>query len=260
MSLRGNNQCHDPDAIRNSSSHARGLAAHRPFAGRASCLGEALWRRPSPTGPTGGQRLYTDADLARLSLLARAIAGGRNIGQISELSASASWKGLITADETERANSARTVEGRQLRASCFLSLALNAVAELDMFELEEVLRRATMHLSTVVAIDEVIVPLLHEVGRKWECGEITPGPRTPWHGGGPPRPGLDVELGGGAGQRAGRGHRHTGRPAPRAGRQDRRHHHQLRELEGHLHRERPAGRVDRDGGAARRARGSSRSR
>ena len=43
-----------------------------------------------------------------------------------------------------------------------------------MFELEEVLRRATMHLSTVVAIDQVIVPLLHEVGERWERGELTP--------------------------------------------------------------------------------------
>jgi methanogenic corrinoid protein MtbC1 len=43
-----------------------------------------------------------------------------------------------------------------------------------MFELEEVLRRATMHLSTAVAIDEVIIPLLHEMGRRWECGEISP--------------------------------------------------------------------------------------
>lgn len=126
-----------------------------------------------PHRSTGGQRLYTDADLERLSLLARAIAGGRNIGQISDLSLH-ELEDLITADETERANSSRTSHGRQLRASCFLSLAMNAVASLDMFELEEVLRRATMHLSTVVAIDDVIVPLLHEVGKKWATGEITP--------------------------------------------------------------------------------------
>ena len=126
-----------------------------------------------PHRSAGGQRLYTDADLERLSLLARAIAGGRNIGQISGLSLR-ELESLITADETERANSSRTAEGRQLRASCFLTLATHAVAQLDMFELEEVLRRATMHLSTVVAIDEVIVPLLHEVGVKWKAGEITP--------------------------------------------------------------------------------------
>ena len=126
-----------------------------------------------PQRSAGGQRLYTDADLERLVLLARAIAGGRNISQISELSLR-ELEGLITADETERANSSRTVEGRQLRASCFLSLAMRAVDVLDMFELEEVLRRATMHLSTAVAIDEVIVPLLHEMGRRWERGEISP--------------------------------------------------------------------------------------
>ena len=134
---------------------------------------EKRYRVVEPFRSAGGQRLYSDADLERLTLLARAIAGGRNIGQISELSLR-ELENLITSDETERANSSRTSEGQQLRASCFLALALNAVAELDMFELEEVLRRATMHLSTVVAIDEVVVPLLHEVGRKWESGEITP--------------------------------------------------------------------------------------
>jgi DNA-binding transcriptional MerR regulator/methylmalonyl-CoA mutase cobalamin-binding subunit len=126
-----------------------------------------------PHRSTGGQRLYTDADLERLALLARAITGGRSIGQISALSLR-ELEGLITADETERANSSRTSEGRQLKASYFLSLALTAVTNLDILELEEVLRRATMHLSTAVAIDEVIVPLLHEVGCKWEAGEITP--------------------------------------------------------------------------------------
>jgi DNA-binding transcriptional MerR regulator len=38
-----------------------------------------------PLRSDGGQRFYTDADLERFSLLARAIAGGRNIGQISDL-------------------------------------------------------------------------------------------------------------------------------------------------------------------------------
>ena len=134
---------------------------------------EKRYRVVRPHRSSGGQRLYTDADLERLALLARAIAGGRNIGQIVGLSLR-ELEGLITADETDRASSARSNEGRQLRASCFLNLAMTAVTNLDMFELEEVLRRATMHLSTVVAIDEVIVPLLHEVGKKWECGEITP--------------------------------------------------------------------------------------
>jgi len=126
-----------------------------------------------PHRSAGGQRLYSDADLERLALLARAIAGGRNIGQISELSLR-ELEDLITADETDRASSSRTAEGRQLKAGYFLGLGLKAVAELDMFELEEVLRRATMHLSTVVAIDQVIVPLLHEVGERWQRGEITP--------------------------------------------------------------------------------------
>ena len=126
-----------------------------------------------PHRSSGGQRLYTDQDLERLALLARAITGGRNIGQISGLSLR-ELEGMITADETERANAARTVQGRQLKASCFLSLAMTAIANLDMLELEEVLRRATMHLSSAVAIDEVIVPLLHQVGNKWESGEITP--------------------------------------------------------------------------------------
>ena len=126
-----------------------------------------------PHRSSGGQRLYSDADLERLSLLARAIAGGRSIGHLAKLSLR-ELEDLITADETERANSARTVEGRQLKASCFLSLAMNAISALDRFELEDVLRRATMHLSTIVAVDEVIVPLLHEVGRRWEKGEISP--------------------------------------------------------------------------------------
>jgi len=134
---------------------------------------EKRYRIIRPQRSPSGQRLYTDADVERLVLLARAIAGGRNIGQISELSLR-ELEGLITDDETGRANSSRTVEGRQLRASCFISLAMQSVEALDMFELEEVLRRSVMHLSSSVAIDDVIIPLLHELGRRWECGDLSP--------------------------------------------------------------------------------------
>src|SRR6188768_2142134 len=39
----------------------------------------------APVRSSGGQRLYSDADVERLSLLARAVEGGRAIGQIANL-------------------------------------------------------------------------------------------------------------------------------------------------------------------------------
>lgn len=127
----------------------------------------------APSRSAGGQRLYSDADVERLAYLARAIAGGRSIGQIAALSEDA-LEQLIASDEAGRAAPLASTAARLATAEYFLGAAVEAAARLDALGLESLLRRAAMHLSATTVIDEVIVPLLREVGDRWHRGEITP--------------------------------------------------------------------------------------
>jgi methanogenic corrinoid protein MtbC1 len=55
----------------------------------------------------------------------------------------------------------------------FLNLAMRALHSLDASAFEAVLVRASVVLGVDALVDEVVVPLLREVGRKWEAGELS---------------------------------------------------------------------------------------
>lgn len=120
-----------------------------------------------PDRSEGGQRLYSDADVARLTLLKRATARGRNISQLVDLPLD-DLEALVAADEAA---------AEPLRAEVSVALhaeANQAVDRLDPADLEAVLRRAVIQLGSAVAVDEVIIPLLRDLGNRWHRGEITP--------------------------------------------------------------------------------------
>jgi DNA-binding transcriptional MerR regulator/methylmalonyl-CoA mutase cobalamin-binding subunit len=127
----------------------------------------------APDRSEGGQRLYSDEDVERLTLLRRATGGGRNISQISGLGLS-ELEALIAEDDVSRAATSATPEGRSLAAEFFHEAANRAVDRLDVTELEALLRRAAMQLGSASAVDEVIIPVLHDLGDRWHRGEITP--------------------------------------------------------------------------------------
>jgi len=127
----------------------------------------------APDRSEGGQRLYSDDDVERLSLLRRATAAGRNISQISALPLP-ELEALVTEDETLRASQEETPEGRRHAAHPFQEAACRAVERLDVSDLEAQLRRAAMQLGSAVAIDEVIIPVLRDIGDRWHRGELNP--------------------------------------------------------------------------------------
>lgn len=127
----------------------------------------------APDRSEGGQRLYSDDDVVRLTLLRRATAAGRNISQISGLPLP-DLEALVTEDETLRASQEETPEGRRHAAHPFTDAASRAVERLDVADLEAQLRRAAMQLGSAIAVDEVITPVLRDIGDRWHAGELTP--------------------------------------------------------------------------------------
>jgi DNA-binding transcriptional MerR regulator/methylmalonyl-CoA mutase cobalamin-binding subunit len=157
---------------------------------------ERRYRAVVPGRTDGRQRLYSDADVARLRLLAQAIRAGRGIGQMARLSDSALER-LVADDARAGAAGPAWIHGGSPRfgaprlrlerpapappmtaaaaAAHLVSQCLDAVERMDPVALELALRRATLRLSVPITLDLVVVPLLAEIGRCWQQGSVTPG-------------------------------------------------------------------------------------
>jgi len=127
-----------------------------------------------PGRSEGGQRLYSDDDVRRLSLLRKSVEEGRAISQVARLSMQ-ELEGLVKEDEAERLGSAGREVLHSSTAGEVLALAERAVRELDPHRLERLLMRSAMSLPVITVLDEVVVPLLSSIGNSWREGRVGPG-------------------------------------------------------------------------------------
>ena len=128
--------------------------------------------RPSRTD--GGQRLYSDADVHKLTLLCQVIDEGRRIGQVAELPPS-ELEMLVAEDRARgRSFTKRLSSLSKESAEGLLSRAEEAVRGVDPEELERVLIRGALALPFSTLVDEVLIPLLEGIGGGWWKGESGP--------------------------------------------------------------------------------------
>jgi MerR family transcriptional regulator, light-induced transcriptional regulator len=136
-----------------------------------------VWERRygvvSPERDDAGRRLYTDEDLARLRLLARATSGGRGIGQVAELGA-AELEELVRSDEAGRGGLARRSSPVWSdEAERVVDRALARTRALDRAGLEWELRRAATALELATFLEGVVAPLFVRIGDEWHGGRLS---------------------------------------------------------------------------------------
>jgi len=127
------------------------------------------------------RRMYSEADIERFSLLRKAIDLGHGIGNIAKLPAE-KLRQLIALEGTPArepavanmlaAKNSAMSSAPALRDSVHFEACLAAVRRLDALELERAIARAAVALSRPVLIDQVLVPLIHEVGELWQVGTL----------------------------------------------------------------------------------------
>jgi DNA-binding transcriptional MerR regulator len=117
-----------------------------------------------PARSEAGQRLYSDADIERLSLLSKATQAGRPLGPTAELSVDGLRQ--LVAEDAERGAS------RPTPAAEFLEAAFAAVSALDPERLQAVLRGSALSLGASGFLDEVVAPLLSRIGAAWHAGAL----------------------------------------------------------------------------------------
>ncbi len=127
----------------------------------------------TPSRSEGGQRLYSDEDVHRLSLLHRVVDEGRSISQVAGLS-SAELSSLVEEDLSERLAPPAPEPLETVSARAVLDQARQAVKGMDGKGLERILTRGAMAMPVPTLIDEVLSPLLRGIGESWEEGEMGP--------------------------------------------------------------------------------------
>jgi MerR family transcriptional regulator, light-induced transcriptional regulator len=120
-----------------------------------------------PRRTAGGQRLYSDADVARLRLLRQLTEGGRTISQVASLPTAELER--LAAEDVQAPVPAPQESGEWYRSRC-----IAAAERLDGDAVHATLMRAVVSLRPVEFMDDVLLPLLREVGELWHGGRLGP--------------------------------------------------------------------------------------
>ncbi len=123
-----------------------------------------------PARTPTNRRMYSDDDIARLRLLLRATQEGRSVGQVAQLPTDELRDLLRDVPRTVVARRNR-IDGPPTPET-FLANAVQAVEELNGEKLEAALAEAETSLSQVRVIEDVVLPLIEEVGDRWRIGTL----------------------------------------------------------------------------------------
>ncbi|HTL96573.1 MAG TPA: cobalamin-dependent protein [Gemmatimonadaceae bacterium] len=134
-----------------------------------------VWERRygavTPARSPGGQRLYSDADIERLTLLSSATRAGRSISHAARLS-TPELAALVDEDIAAR----QRLPAVGIAASEVGDIVGDAMAltrALDSSSLDDMLRRSVATLGVSTFIESVAAPLLRRVGDEWHAGQLT---------------------------------------------------------------------------------------
>lgn len=133
-----------------------------------------VWERRygvvEPSRSAGGQRVYSDADIERLSLLNRATRGGHNISHVAALSR-AKLEDLVRDVESAITAPARFVS--QTEPAAVLEQAIAYTRALNPGGVEILLRRAVARHGLIHFVDLIAAPFLRAVGDAWHAGTLS---------------------------------------------------------------------------------------
>ncbi len=126
----------------------------------------------TPTRTEGGQRLYTDADIERLTLLRTLTSHGSAISQVAQLPLGELAR-LVEEDRASRAGSPPSGPDLDPGPARWREAALRAIETLDGAGLRRQLERGVVALGVPRFLDRVAGPVLIEIGIRWRSGSMS---------------------------------------------------------------------------------------
>lgn len=136
---------------------------------------ERRYNAVNPNRSAGGRRLYTQADIERLSLLKQVVDSGHAISNVACL---AKTKLIELADRCKpfETSGQRNANRPDVHATStpneLVKVCLRAVTRLDASLLHQKLQEGALAFGRQILLDLVIKPLMEQVGNKWSEGSF----------------------------------------------------------------------------------------
>ena len=144
---------------------------------------EKRYNAVEPSRTDTNRRLYSDADISRLSILRVLTEAGHSIGQIASLpteqleelarQTNEGESGLIRVLNSGETDVKDLEEESRLNSERFLRQALVACIEMDQERLEAVLDRAAVAFGYSGLVEHLAGPLIAEIGERWHRGRLS---------------------------------------------------------------------------------------
>jgi MerR family transcriptional regulator, light-induced transcriptional regulator len=132
---------------------------------------ERRYQAVEPTRTGTNRRLYSDAEVERLTLLRHAIGAGHRIGNIAQL-ATEQLRELAGHGVPEPVPRARREDPQQRNGAGFVEECVAAIERMDGVALEGVLTRALVALGHQGLLQRVVGPLAVLLGNLWQEGTL----------------------------------------------------------------------------------------
>lgn len=138
---------------------------------------ERRYQAVTPTRTSGGHRVYTDQDIARLKLLNQATSNGHSISQIAQFSLD-DLKHLLKDEILSTTQSSNSLLPSSINkvhlAEEYSDKCYTAVLAFDAQKLESHFENAIVELGAESFIEHLLSPLLNKIGERWKTGELRP--------------------------------------------------------------------------------------
>ena len=132
---------------------------------------ERRYSAVAPDRTPGAQRLYSDADIQRLRLIARLSATGLSLAELARSSTPTLARLARQSLDPAAAGAGTSLE--DARANATIDRMLADTRALDPVSLRDALTQAILAFGPRAALDSIVSPFLAQVGIAWSCGAAT---------------------------------------------------------------------------------------
>jgi len=132
---------------------------------------ERRYQAVTPHRTDTSRRLYSDRDVERLILLRAVTGAGRPISQVAGMSL-AELRELTNEDTRAATESPATGQTGVPGGKSSIERAMDAVTSLDAERLRAVLANASLSKPRAALIDELVIPVVSEIGERWHDGSL----------------------------------------------------------------------------------------
>lgn len=132
---------------------------------------EKRYRTVTPQRTATNRRLYSTADVERLTLLRQATEAGHGIGMIAQLPTS--QLEMLVSHDGPAGDAPQSPVTSEVTPSGLVEAVFGAVLAMDPEAIERILDRGSVALGHIRLLNDVVVPLLTRIGVAWQSGELS---------------------------------------------------------------------------------------